>query len=57
MWRVGFIVKNTKETFSQNFNSKLECEEWLLEQSEKHNIKTSVIWEKGNIKTRTVERW
>jgi len=57
MWRVGFSVKNSKETYGKNFETKAECENWLLEQADKHEIKTSIIYEKGKFSTRIIERW
>ena len=52
-WRVGVVTKEGK-IYSKNFHTKEECEEYVLEESEKHELKRVVILEKGNIKDREV---
>ena len=42
MFRVG-IVKTDGDIISQNFETKSECDEWILLQTEKCEIKKAVI--------------
>ena len=42
MFRVG-ILKTNGDSIGETFNTKAECEDWLLEQAEKCNIKKAII--------------
>ena len=51
MYRCGIILKNGTP-IAQNFNTKEECEEWVLKQMEIEEIKKAIIVNKDNIKER-----
>ena len=52
MYRCGVLLKNG-EYRVKNFDSKDECESWILELMDKYDLKKAVIVNKDNIK----ERW
>lgn len=52
MFRVAILLKNG-ERITQNRDTKEECEDFILENMEKLELKRSVIVNKNNIK----ERW
>jgi len=56
MFRCGVTLKNG-EIKSENFDSKDQCEEWLLELMDKYDLKKSIIVNKDNIKERWIENF
>jgi len=42
---------------AKNFSSKEKCEEWVLKQIEKTNVKKSIIVNKNNIQERFIDNW
>ncbi len=56
MFRCGILLNNG-ENKTQNFNSKEECETWILELMEQYDLKKSVIVNKDNIKERYIENF
>ena len=56
MYRCGLLLKNG-ERMSQNFESKDECESWILELIDEYELKKSVIVNKNNIKERWTENF
>lgn len=55
-WRIGILLKNGKRE-AKNFETKEKCEEWLLTQIDKKEIKTSMIVNKKDIHDRFIEHW
>lgn len=53
MFRCG-IVKKSGEVYAKNFPTKEKCETFILEESEKYELKKAIILEKGTIKNREV---
>ena len=56
MFRCGVTLKNG-EPLAKNFNSKGECETWILELMEKRELKKSIIVNKDNMKERYIENF
>ena len=56
MWRVGILL-DSGNRIAENFETKSQCEEWLLKQVDKQKIKKSIIFNKQNIQERFVETW
>ena len=56
MYRCGVTLQNG-EIKSKNFDSKDQCEEWLLELMEIYDLKKSIIVNKTNIKERYIENF
>ena len=56
MYRCGVTIKG-KSPFAKNFNTKDECENWILELMEKYEVKKSIIVNKENVKERFVENF
>lgn len=56
MYRCGVTLKDGN-IIAENFNSKEECETWLLKLMEKHELKRSIIVNKSNIKERWLEKF
>ena len=50
MYRVGITLKDGN-LIAKNFETKAQCEEWILKQS---NIKKAIIINKENIKEREI---
>ena len=57
MFRCGVTIKNTCKILVDNFNSKEECETWILELMEKHELKKSIIINKDNKQERYIENF
>ena len=53
MWRIGILIKEGN-SIAETFNTKSECEDWLLLQAEKCAIKKAIIVNKENIKDREI---
>jgi len=53
MYRVGIVTK-TGNIYSKNFVKKEQCEDFILEESEKHELKKAIIIEKSDIKNREI---
>jgi len=56
MYRVS-ILKNNGTHESKNFDTKNQCEDWILKKVETGNIKKSIIVNKYNIQERYSENW
>ena len=57
MYRCGIILKNGDILPAQNFDTKDECDTWILDISEKKDIKKAIIVNKENIKERWTENF
>jgi hypothetical protein len=56
MFRVAMLLKNG-EQIAENFETKDQCDTWILENMEKHEIKKAIIANKENIKERWIENF
>jgi len=56
MWRAGILLQDDTRQ-AKNFSSKEKCEEWVLKQIEKTNVKKSIIVNKNNIQERFIDNW
>jgi len=52
MYRVGIVLKDGTIPPGENFETKEECELWVLERMEKMDIKKAIIVNKDNIQDR-----
>lgn len=56
MFRVAILLKNGEQK-ANNFDTKEECETWILENMEKLELKKSIIVSKDNIQERYFENF
>lgn len=56
MYRVGIILKNG-EILSDNFPTKEDCDTYILEKMEKHELKRAIIVNKEKPKERYIENF
>ena len=54
MYRCGILLQNG-DRMSKNFESKDQCETWILELIDKYDLKKSVVINKDNIEERWIE--
>ena len=57
MYRCGVLLKNGERLKPKNFDSKDQCEEWLLGLMDEYDLKKSVIVNKDNMKERYTENF
>ncbi len=53
MWRVG-IIKKDGTTDAKNFETKEQCEEWILKKAEKEDLKKAIYCNKENLSEREI---
>ncbi len=56
MYRCAVLLKNS-ENKTENFKSKEDCETWILELTDKYDLKKSIIENKENKKERYIENF
>ena len=56
MYRCGVTLEDGTP-IAENFDSKDQCDEWLLKLMGKHELKKAIIVNKNNIKERWIENF